>query len=136
MILAALGVPLWLCAAGVLVLVFNNRRLRKRPGDVPVRVLRAGKKRWRRGHAIWVSNVLAWRTSPGSWGEELLEVSDAVARAATLEEHKKLHRLASEPTIVSLTLPGGGRIDVATAPEHRGGLLGPFAQPVDVTRNG
>ena len=39
-ILAALGVPLWLCAIGIFMLLFNNRRLRKRYGDVPVRVRR------------------------------------------------------------------------------------------------
>jgi hypothetical protein len=62
-ILAFVGVPLWLCAIGILMLVFNNRKLRKRPGDIPVRILRPGKKRWTRGHAIWVSDVFAWRAS-------------------------------------------------------------------------
>jgi hypothetical protein len=38
--------PLWLCAAGISVLILENRSLRKRPGDIPVRVLRRGKKRW------------------------------------------------------------------------------------------
>jgi hypothetical protein len=58
-ILAFLGVPLWVCAAGITVLILENRSLRKRPGDIPVRVLRPGKKRWTRGHAVWVSDVFA-----------------------------------------------------------------------------
>jgi hypothetical protein len=70
-ILALLGVPLWFCAIAIAVLVFRNRGLRKRPGDIPVRVLRAGKKRWIRAHAIWVSDVFAWRASPASWNEGL-----------------------------------------------------------------
>jgi hypothetical protein len=37
-ILAFLGVPLWVCAAGILVILVNNRRLRTRYGDIPVRV--------------------------------------------------------------------------------------------------
>ncbi len=37
-ILALLGVPLWICAAGITVLVLKNRGLRNRPGDIPVRV--------------------------------------------------------------------------------------------------
>jgi hypothetical protein len=45
-ILAVLGVPLWLCAIGILTLVMRNRELRKRPGNVPVRVRPAGKTRW------------------------------------------------------------------------------------------
>ena len=35
-ILAALGVPLWLCALAILALMYRNRALRQRPGDVPV----------------------------------------------------------------------------------------------------
>ena len=125
-ILAALGVPLWLVAIGILVLVLNNRRLRKRPGDIAVRVLRPGTKRWSRGHAIWVSNVFAWRKSPAAWSEDLLEVCDASPRAATPEEHKKLHHLSDDPAVVSLALAGGKILDVAVPPEHRAVLLGPF----------
>ena len=33
--LIALGVPLWLIAVALLMLVFRNRSLRKRPGNVP-----------------------------------------------------------------------------------------------------
>ena len=36
-ILALLGVPLWLCAAGIAIITFRNRGLRKRHGDIPVR---------------------------------------------------------------------------------------------------
>ena len=56
-ILAAVGVPLWLCAAGILTLVARNRTLRKRPDNIPVRILRPGQKRWRPGHGIWVHDV-------------------------------------------------------------------------------
>ena len=48
-ILAILGVPLWFCALAILIFVFRNRSLRRRLGDVPVRVLRPGKQRWTRG---------------------------------------------------------------------------------------
>ena len=37
-ILALLGVPLWLCALGILSLVMRNRQLPKRLGDMLVRV--------------------------------------------------------------------------------------------------
>ncbi|MCJ7795789.1 MAG: hypothetical protein MUQ56_03345, partial [Thermoleophilia bacterium] len=58
-ILAFLGVPLWLIALALLGLYFRNRTLRRRLGDIPVRVLRQGKKRWIRGHGVWVSDVFA-----------------------------------------------------------------------------
>jgi hypothetical protein len=65
-ILFQLGIPLWLCAVGIIVTVVRNRSLRKRLGDIPVRLKRAGKTRWTRGHAIWVSDVFAFRGSPSA----------------------------------------------------------------------
>jgi hypothetical protein len=37
---------------------------------VPVRVREAHAKHWRRGHAIWVHDVLAFRGSPAAWKEK------------------------------------------------------------------
>jgi hypothetical protein len=135
-ILAAIGVPLWLCAIGIGMLLFNNRRLRKRYGDVPVRVRRPGKKRWTRGHGIWVSDVFAWRGSPAAWSEELLWVRDATARAADPEERKKLHRLGDEPAIATFAAADGETVDVAAAPEKASALLGPFARATETDPNG
>ena len=134
-ILALIGVPLWLIAIALTVIAFRNRTLRKRYGDLPVRVLRAGKKRWTRGHAIWVSDVFAWRASPASWKEGLEQVTDA-----SLHEHidaqtaKKLHRLGDSPVVASLTLVGGDVIDVAARTEHRAALVGPFANQPSAVR--
>jgi hypothetical protein len=128
-ILALLGVPLWLCAIAITVLVFRNRALRKRYGDIPVRILRSGKKRWSRGHAIWVSDVFAWRASPASWKEGLEQVTD-VSRHEHVDAQtaKKLHRLGDSPVVASLTLVGGDVIEVAVRSEHRSALMGPFAK--------
>jgi hypothetical protein len=134
-ILALLGVPLWLCAAGISVLILENRSLRKRPGDIPVRVLRPGKKRWTRGHAIWVSDVFAWRASPASWKEGLAQVTDAsVHDSVDPRTKKKLHRLGENPVVTSLTLVGGAMIEVAARREHRSALIGPFDAPPEVLR--
>ena len=43
-ILAALGVPLWLCALGIFALLFQNRALKRRSGNIAVRVRPVGKK--------------------------------------------------------------------------------------------
>jgi hypothetical protein len=134
-ILALLGVPLWLCAAGVVVLVLENRSLRKRPGDIPVRVRATGKKRWTRGHAVWVSDVFAWRASPASWKEGLAQVTDASSHESIDPQTvKKLRRLGDSPAVTSLTLVGGEMIDVAARQEHRLALMGPFAGRTNVLR--
>jgi len=126
-ILAFLGVPLWLCALGILTVILQNRKLRKRYGDIPVRVRRPGKKRWTRGHAIWVSDVFAWRGSPAAWAEELVQVSSATLRAADPEERKKLRRLGDDPAIATMAVSARGALEVASAPDRRPALLGPFA---------
>jgi hypothetical protein len=132
-ILALLGVPLWLCALGIGALVFRNRALRKRPGNIPVRVLRPGKKRWTRGHAVWVSDVFTWRASPASWTEGIAQVTDAsLHESIAPETMKKLHRLGDSPSVASLTLAGGEMIEVAARQDDRTALLGPFATPTNV----
>lgn len=124
-ILAALGVPLWLCAIALLTLVFRNRSLRKRPGNVPVRVRRAA-GRARAGHAVWISDVFVWRGSPAAWKEELEQVSSASLRPANDDERGELHRIGDDPVIASLTLVDGGTIQVAARREHGAAVLGPF----------
>jgi hypothetical protein len=126
-LLAFLGVPLWLCAAGILTLVLRNRRLRMRHGDIPVRVLRPGRTRWTRGHAVWVSDVLAWRGFPAAWDEDLVPVVGARGRSASPEERTALHGLGEDPAVVDLRSQDGTDLVVAASSKHRASLLGPFA---------
>ena len=132
-ILAFVGVPLWLCALGLLALVFRNKSLRRRHGDIPVRVQRPGKTRWTRGHAVWVSDVFAWRGSPAAWNEDLLHVAAVRPGALDAEELKKLHRLGDDPAVVTLISGQGEPLRVGVASEHRAALLGPFGATVDLT---
>jgi hypothetical protein len=126
-ILAFLGVPLWLCAVGIAAVVFRNRGLRKRHGDIPVRILRPGKTRWMRGHAIWVSNVLVWRGSPAAWNEDLWHTASATVRDPDPDERHGLRGLGDTPVVAALTTDDGRRVRLAAAPEHRTALMGPFA---------
>ena len=129
-ILALLGVPLWVCAAGIAVLLLRNRGLRKRHGDVPVRVRRPGKTRWSRGHAIWVSDVFAWRGSPAAWSEDIVQVTGVKVRSADEKEQHKLRRLGEGVQIATLSSVDGEPLEVATSPEDRTALVGPFAAQV------
>ena len=126
-ILALIGVPLWICAAGILTLLFRNRALRKRPGNVPVRVHTTGKKRWSPGHGVWIHDVFAFRGLPAAWKEALAWSTEAAVRVPNDEERKKLHRIGDEPVIVTLSLADGGTIELAARAEHKETLLGPFA---------
>jgi hypothetical protein len=130
-ILAIIGVPLWLIAIALLMLFFRNRKLRKRPGNIPVRVLRPGKKRWTSGHGIWVSDVFAWRGSPAAWNEDLLQVSGVAIHCADAQERGKLHRIGEHPVVASLALDAGATLKVAARREHQSILAGPFVQATE-----
>lgn len=125
-LLLFLGVPLWLCAAGITITVLKNRGLRKRPGDIPARVKQPGKTRWARGHALWVSDVFAWRASPASWNESLTHVTNVALRAPSEEEQHTLRRLGAGFLIATLSDANGEKLEVATAPERKAALVGPF----------
>ena len=127
-ILALLGVPLWLCALGIFALLFQNRALKKRPGNIPVRIRLAGKKRWSRANGLWLSDVFFWRGGLGVWKEGLSQVTGASSRPADTHEQKKLHRVGKNVVIVTMTLADGGSIDVASEHERRTALLGPFGE--------
>lgn len=127
-LLALIGVPLWLCAVGILALVLRNRGLRKRPGSVPVRLREDGKGRWHPGHAVWVHDVLAFRGSPAAWKESLVQVDAATPYVrAEGDEDKGIHRLGDDVVIATFTLVPHGRLQVAARRDHRDLLLGPFA---------
>jgi hypothetical protein len=128
-ILAALGVPLWICAVAIATLVYRNRTMRKRPANVPVRVHASGRRRWVAGHAIWVSDVFAFRGSPAAWKEALLQVTSATIREPTADERKRLHRIGNEPVVARFTLADGATVDVAARGDDAAKLLGPFVVP-------
>lgn len=127
-ILAALGVPLWLCAAAITTLLLRNRSLRQRGGDIPVRRRIAGSERWTRGHAIWVHDVFAFRGSPAMWSESLLWVTATSTRTPDgADDLKKLRRLGDQPTIVTMTDDDGSTVEFAVPADRTIDLLGPFA---------
>jgi hypothetical protein len=129
-ILAAVGVPLWLCALAILTLVLRNRALRTRSGDVPVRVRRDGTGRWMPGHGLWVSDVFAYRGSPAAWKEGLYRVSAVSARPADAQERKHLHRIGDEPVIATFSIEDAdvtSSLEVAARASDARALLGPYA---------
>ena len=125
-ILIFLGVPLWICAAGIIITVLKNRGLQKRPGDIPVRVKPSGKTRWARGHAIWVSDVFAWRKSPASWNEGLVHVTGVALRSPTDEEQHKLRRLGDGVQVATFSSAHGESLEVAAEAAKATALVGPF----------
>jgi hypothetical protein len=126
-VLAAVGVPLWLCAIAISTLLYRNRALRRRPGNVPVRVRRSGKRRWSPGHAFWAHDVFAFRGSPAAWQEHIDWVVAASTRRPTADERRKLRRIGGDPVVATFTVHEGESFEVAARREHEDALLGPHA---------
>ena len=127
-ILALIGVPLWLCATAILVLVLRNRKLRKRPGSIPARIRVAGKGHWHPGHGLWVHDVFAFRGSPAAWKESLVQVRAVSVHPASEEERKGVHRLGDVVVVATLELVPEGSLQLAARAEHASLLLGPFGK--------
>jgi hypothetical protein len=124
-ILLILGVPLWLCATAIGVLILRNRSLRKRAGNVPARLRAAPGKRWTRGHGLWVHDVWAFRGSPAAWNEKLVWITDVTIRRVTADEAAKFRGLGENPTVATFAYDGG-TMEVAVASAYRAQLIGPF----------
>ena len=127
-ILALLGVPLWLCAIAILVLVLRNRGLRKRAADIPMWLRVDPKSRWHRGHGLWVHDVLAFRGSPAAWNEALVWATSVTIRELTPEEAHRFRRLDG-PVVGTLAVADGPAAEVVTARQHLPLLVGPYQRP-------
>lgn len=128
-LLAAVGVPLWLCAMGIVTLVLRNRALRRRPGNVACRLRVTPDGRWIRGHGVWVHDVFAFRGSRAMWKERLLWAIDVEVRPATEDEARKLRAAGDHPVVATIAgTPDDGTIEVAAREEDELLLLGPSAR--------
>jgi hypothetical protein len=126
-ILAAVGVPLWLCAAGILTLLVRDRSLRKRPGNVPVRLHHPGKRRWSPGHGVWIRDVFAFRGLPAAGRKSWYGAPTPQCAQPARKNERSSTASGDEPVIATLTLGEGGTVELAARAENKDALLGPFA---------
>jgi hypothetical protein len=115
-----------------LALLARYYMLVRRAGNIPVRMRRAGKTKWSRGHAVWVHDVFAFRASPAAWYESLSWVAETQQRAPTQEERRRLHRLGDDMAIGTFCLNDGVSVDVAARREYGPALFGTIAKSRDV----
>ena len=124
-ILATLGVPLWVCAAGISVLVMRNRAIRHRPGNVKVRRRCKASRGGRVGTACGAPRVRVSRYS-AAWAESFIPVREAVTLSPLASDRKKLRRLGAQPLIVRPSTTMASTSISRPTPAHAFDLFGPF----------
>ena len=81
--------------------------------------------KWKHGYGHWIRDVLVWTKAPFLFRNELVVATSLTAPARSCKQGE-VKRLGHHPTVLTLAVEGGGRIDLASAdgPEL---ALGPFA---------
>lgn len=127
-LLAALGVSLWVVAALALALAWSRRRTRRAPGVFACRVRPAGpaasSDRWPRSkrYAYWVHDVLLVHHGPALLRYDALAVASVIgpSRATTAKG------LGDRPMCLRLHLDDGRLYDIVARNHDVGTAIGPF----------
>ena len=130
-LLAILGVPLWLVLGGVGAGLWSRRTFRKSPGvfAMKARVVdsAAAPPKWKRqaSYARWVHDVLIVHQGLAMVRNRALPV--ASASPATISSGE-VRGLGEDPVAVRLSLDGGEVVEVAAATADGDMLSGPFSE--------
>ena len=81
--------------------------------------------KWKRGYGRWVKEILVWTKAPFLFRNELV-VADSLIAGARPAKPGEVKRLGKQPTVLTVAVEGGARIELASAdgPDR---ALGPFA---------
>jgi len=130
-LLVLLGVNLIVIVVLLAGVLSRKRWITRQPGAFrgAVRVVDGevpglGVKRTR-GYGRWVKDILVWTKAPFLFRNELV-VADSLIAGARPAKPGEVKRLGKHPTVLTVAVEGGARIELASAdgPDR---ALGPFA---------
>jgi hypothetical protein len=80
--------------------------------------------KWKRGYGRWVKEILVWTKAPFLFRNELV-LADSLIAGARPARPGEVKRLGKHPTVLTVAVEGGARIELASAdgPDR---ALGPF----------
>jgi len=132
-LLAALGVPLWLIVGVLAAGLLSRKAFKKAPGVFPAKLrLSAGvasgiKSSWPRlpAYARWVHDVLLVHHGLALVRNSALPVAEVSGRIVS-GKPEEVKRLGPQPMLLSVVLDNGATVDVAAPAEARDVMVGPF----------
>jgi hypothetical protein len=132
-LLAALGVPVWLVVGALAAGLWSRRAFKRAPGVFPAKLrVEAGevpgfKTSWPRGaaYARWVHDVLLVHRGLALVRNNVLAVAGANG-PLVVGGPEEITRLGPSPVVLSLTLDGGATVELAGRSEDRDAVVGPY----------
>ena len=131
-LLIVLGIPLWLIAIALVLVVRQRRRVTKRAGTFDAKIRATSDAaggigaKWSSGTAWWVSNVLVLAGGPARTRYTLLPVSRAMPETIHPAQPDEVKRMGDAPIIVPFLLDPSGAIEVAVRNGDEYRALAPF----------
>ena len=133
-LLAALGVPVWIVVGVLAAGLWSRRAFKRSAGAFPAK-LRAvagevpgGKTSWPRSaaHARWVHDVLLVHRGFALVRSEALPVESA-AGSLVKGDPGEITGLGRSPVVLALTLDGGATLELAGPSQDSDAVVGPYA---------
>jgi hypothetical protein len=136
-ILAVLGVPLWIVFGVLATVLWSRSQVKKAPGVFPCKVRLASgtfpglKEKWPflPSYAAWVHDVLIVRSGLALVRSQLLPVADLAGEVEPADP-QQIKRLGENPQTISLRLDNGAVVEAAAAAAHEDMMLKAFAPRV------
>jgi hypothetical protein len=133
-VLAALGVPVWLLVGALAAGLWSRRAFKRAPGVFPAKLRVATRDQpgdetsWSRRpvYARWVHDVLLVHRGFALVRNSALPVG-SVTGPLVAGEPDELTGLGPSPVVLALTIDGGATAELAGRTEDRDALVGPYA---------
>ena len=133
-LVAAVGVPLWILAGCLVGARWSRRRFKREPGAFAAKLRIASgevdglKQSWphRAFVACWTHDVLVIHRGLALVRTDLLGVSRAIGSIEAADA-KRLRCLRADPCTLTLVLDSGASVQLAASADDRDTMVGPFA---------
>jgi len=134
-LLAALGIPIWMVVGALVATLLSRRAFKRAPGVFPAKLrsvsgdVKMLKTTWKRrpAYARWVHDVLLVQHGVALLQTEALPVARAAGATASLGSGE-IRGFGEDPIVITLELDTGASVELAT-PATAGDLVaGPFGK--------